>query len=146
MNDASIMDTAKLLNSLMSEEGKRNKPYPDTQGKLTIGYGRNLTDIGISDDEAFYLLRNDLNRAMVAAAGESWWPAVADNDARSRAMVDMVFNMGIGGVRSFVNAISLLEQGKFADAANAFRDSKWAQQVGKRAVILTQMIEMGQDV
>ena len=40
------------------------KPYKDTVGKLTIGVGRNLDDVGIGEEEAEVLLRNDIKDAV----------------------------------------------------------------------------------
>src|SRR4051812_27390106 len=36
-----------LVNQLIIDEGLKLSPYTDTVGKLTIGVGRNLTDVGI---------------------------------------------------------------------------------------------------
>ena len=41
-------------------EGRRQFPYYDTRGKLTIAVGRNLNDRGLADDEIDYLFANDL--------------------------------------------------------------------------------------
>ncbi|MBP5593653.1 MAG: hypothetical protein J6X75_05780, partial [Clostridia bacterium] len=40
-------------------EGLRLKPYRCPAGKLTIGYGRNIEDMGISETEAEMLFDND---------------------------------------------------------------------------------------
>ena len=37
---------------------RRQFPYYDTRGKLTIAVGRNLTDRGLEDDEIDYLFAN----------------------------------------------------------------------------------------
>lgn len=50
----------KLEKDLIRDEGLRLKPYHCTAGKLTIGYGRNLDDNGISEEEALSMLRNDI--------------------------------------------------------------------------------------
>ena len=42
----------------------RLTPYRDTVGKLTIGVGRNLDDVGITDAEARFLLENDIARTV----------------------------------------------------------------------------------
>ena len=44
-------------------EGCRLKPYKCTAGKLTIGYGRNLDDVGISQAEANMMFEADFARA-----------------------------------------------------------------------------------
>lgn len=55
------MDTQRILQCLIHDEGlgKPNKPgeaYVDTVGKLTVGIGRNLADVGIALSEAKTLL------------------------------------------------------------------------------------------
>ena len=45
---------------LIADEGLRLKPYTDTVGKITIGIGRNLTDVGISKEEAYALCDTDI--------------------------------------------------------------------------------------
>ena len=37
-------------------EGRRQFPYYDTRGKLTVAVGRNLTDRGLADDEIEFLV------------------------------------------------------------------------------------------
>jgi lysozyme len=139
------MDRDKLQASIVSHEGLKLLPYADSQGKMTIGVGRNLTDCGISYGEALYLLGNDIQSAIADAHAEPWWPVVAGDDVRSRALVEMVFNLGIRKLRGFVNALGALGRGDFGGAADQFMDSAWAGEVGKRAVVLTEMIRTGTD-
>ena len=53
-------DQEKLYKQLLLNEGKRNKKYVDTVGKVSIGIGRNLTDIGIRPHEVEYLWKNEI--------------------------------------------------------------------------------------
>lgn len=144
MEDSPV-DFERLRAAILTHEGKRLKPYQDTTGHITIGYGRNLTDKGISNDEAYYLLSNDLKDAIAASEAEHWWPHVKGNDARARACIELVFNMGTGGVATFFHAIDALCRDDFNAAADAFMDSKWATQVGNRARIISEMIRTGHD-
>lgn len=139
------MDIDKLVAQLTSNEGYRRFPYLDTKGKTTIGVGRNLTDKGISKDEGRMLLQNDIAEAVAAARTEPWWAIVADDDVRARAMVDLVFNMGIGKLRTFVHALSALAGGDFNSAADQFVDSAWYREVGIRGPKIVGMIRTGQD-
>jgi len=50
----------RIKSQLVRHEGLRLKPYRCTAGKLTIGYGRNLDDCGISQKEAYVLLEDDI--------------------------------------------------------------------------------------
>jgi lysozyme len=56
-------DRALLLVELERDEGRRLRPYVDTAGKVTIGVGRNLTDVGITDDDCDRMLAEDIARA-----------------------------------------------------------------------------------
>ena len=58
------MNLAELREQLVIHEGMRLKPYKDSVGKLTIGVGRNLDDVGITEVEALELLENDIHRVM----------------------------------------------------------------------------------
>lgn len=139
------MDISKLTISIQQHEGLRLFPYQDTTGNTTIGFGRNLSGKGISNGEANYLLSSDISDAILSASAQTWWPSVVGNDARSRAMAELVFNMGASGVTSFKNAIACLESSDFDGAATAFLDSLWAKQVGSRADVLAEMIRTGND-
>lgn len=139
------MDIDKLTTSIQVHEGLRLFPYQDATGHTTIGYGRNLSGNGISPAEADYLLSTDIKHAISAAHAETWWPVVADNDARSRAIIEIIFNMGANGVGTFKTAIAYLENADFNNAADAFLDSLWAKQTGQRAIDLTNMIRTGTD-
>jgi len=45
---------------LIDHEGMEKKVYRCPAGKLTVGIGRNLEDKGITEEEALFLLRNDI--------------------------------------------------------------------------------------
>jgi len=145
LDEDDIPDINKLTLGITQREGERLKPYTDTTGNITIGVGRNLSAKGISSTEAVYLLNNDIQDAILQAKRESWLPHVANNDARCRAMVEIVFNIGLGSLNGFVKAIACLCADDFVGAAAEFMDSQWANQVGNRAVILTDMIRTGSD-
>ena len=67
-------------NDIKSDEGLRLKPYADHKGKLHIGYGRNLTDKGISKGEAGILFDNDYAEAVADLKTIfPGWPEVPGN-------------------------------------------------------------------
>lgn len=133
----------KLIAQLTLDEGKRNKPYRDSVGKLTIGIGRNLDDIGVSDDEINFMLSNDIDKVAKHLDGMMpWWRSM--NDARQNAFCNFVFNVGIGTAMTFKKTLTLLQAGKYPEAADAMMQSKWASQVGNRAVRITSMIRRGE--
>jgi lysozyme len=131
-----------LRGLLIRHEGMRLRPYLDTQGKITIGVGRNLEDVGITSDEALYLLEKDIVRAMAAAAVFSWYPKL--DPVRKDVVVSMVFNLGLGKLTEFRRLIQAMERADYEAAANEMLASKWSAQVKGRAVELAAMMRTGQ--
>lgn len=127
---------------LRYHEGLRLRPYTDTTGHLTIGYGRNLTDVGISLEEARMLLRADLAAAEAAVLDAFPWAAHLDQ-VRQAVLVDMTFNLGIVTLKRFTTTLAHLQFGRWDQAAAAMLDSRWASQVGQRAKNLAAMVRTG---
>lgn len=156
--DAAVADVLEA--QLKRDEGLRLHVYRCTAGKLTIGYGRNLDDVGIrpsetevlgitresciergiTKEQAEALLRNDiedvfadLDRAL------PWWDTL---DVQRRAVVaNMRFNLGLRKLLGFRNTLAAMDQRRFRDAAAGMRASLWARQVGARAERLAQIME-----
>lgn len=132
----------ELRDQLIRHEGLRLKVYKDSLGIETIGVGRNIQDVGLSKEEALYLLDNDIataNKALLAA-----FPWVTGLDSvRQDALTNMTFNMGIGRLRNFAMMMSAMQRGDFEEAAKQALDSKWAVQVGRRANELAEQIRTG---
>ena len=107
-----------------------------------MGYGRNLQDIGISEEEAEMLLKNDIYEATNQLLNAFPWMATF-SDVRISAMINFTFNVGIGTVRKFSNTIEYLKNEDWEAAADEMMDSKWAEQVGDRAIQITEQIRTG---
>jgi lysozyme len=135
------MITKALMDSVKEGEGLRLKPYRCTAGKLSIGYGRNLDDCGITEEEAEYLLNNDLERAEKEAEK---FPVYAKlNQSRKDVLIEMVFNMGYSRLSKFKKMFEALEKGDYSSAADQMLDSAWHTQVGKRAERLAYKMRIG---
>jgi lysozyme len=132
-----------LLDQLKRDEGLRLTPYRCTAGKLTIGYGRNLEDVGITKDEAEYLLASDMYKAQNSVFKALPWVSKL-TQPRQAVLVNMAFNMGIAGLLKFKNTLRLIETGEYAEAAKAMLDSKWAEQTGQRALRLSVQLNTGE--
>lgn len=126
---------------LIQHEGVRLKPYVCPAGKLTIGVGRNLEDVGISHEEALTMLRHDIWACIDDLSRFPWWPLLSTD--RQYALIDMRFNLGPGRFRGFRKMLAALAGGDFEAAAREMRQSTWAEQVGRRAETLAQMMEQG---
>jgi lysozyme len=136
------MDRDALIRELTRDEALRLKPYRCTAGKLTIGVGRNLDDVGISQGEAEIMLRNDIAKVSAELDRDlPWWKTL--DEVRQRVLANMAFNLGTHGLLGFKNTLRLVETGKYLEAAQAMLASKWAKQVGPRAERLALMMRDG---
>jgi len=139
--------TEALMNrikaQLVRHEGLRLKPYRCTAGKLTIGIGRNLDDRGISQKEAYMLLENDIQNCEKQLMDEI--PEVYNkiDEVRQSVLLNMCFNLGIKGLLEFKNTLAFIDAGDWERAANGMLASKWAKQVGMRAIELSEMMRKG---
>ena len=119
-------------------EGRRLKPYKCPAGKLTIGYGRNLDANGITHDEAEAMLTHDVVTTVNAVKKYNFYEGLSD--VRKAVVVDMAYNLGLGGLRSFVKFRKHLTHRDYLSAAREMMDSKWATQVPNRAKRLAAMM------
>ena len=136
---------SKLVEMIKRHEGVKSKVYLCSAGYEPIGVGRNLSEsgLGLSDDEIDYLLNNDIKRVQQELKDTYFWFGGL-SDARRDAMVDICFNLGLTKLRGFTNALTAMSREQFDVAADEFMDSKWAKQVGMRAIRVTEMIRSGE--
>jgi lysozyme len=130
---------ASLRAQLAGHEDVRAKPYVDTAGKVTIGIGRNLTDVGLTEDEIELLFRNDTDRVWAELQGAFLWFPTLD-EVRQRVLFDMCFNLGLPRLRGFRRMLAAVAEGDYHGAAAEMLASEWAHQVGRRAVALASMM------
>lgn len=136
------MNREKLAAQLTIDEGRRARIYTDTVGKLTVGVGRNISDRAFSEDEIDLMLNNDI-KLVERSLDHSlpWWRQM--NDARQNVLANMCF-MGIGTLLTFVNTLAAMKSGRYDAAADGMLKSKWAKQVGQRAVRLAEIMRKGE--
>ena len=142
----------KIEALLILHEGERLKPYRCSSekigfegrpGKLSIGVGRNIDDLGITRQESRYLLTNDTARVMLELDyALSWWSRLSA--VRRAVLMDMCFNIGMPRLKTFRKMLPALESGIYGIAAVEMRDSKWATDVGSRADRLIRMMKADQ--
>jgi lysozyme len=139
--------TEALMNrikaQLVRHEGLRLKPYRCTAGKLTIGIGRNLNDCGISQSEAYIMLINDIMNCEKQLQAKI--PDIYNglDEVRKSVLLNMCFNLGINGLLGFKNTLAFVEAGDWERAANNMLVSRWAKQVGRRAIELSELMRKG---
>jgi len=138
----STFDQAMLDAELARDEGRRNRIYTDTVGKVSGGIGRNLSDVGLSDDEVELMYKNDLARTLIFLDQNlPWWRGL--DGVRQRAVINMAFNLR-ARLLGFTNALAALQARDWQKAHDEMLDSVWAKQVGERAVRLANLILTGE--
>jgi len=153
----------ELLDQLVLHEGLELLPYEDSLGINTIGIGRNLehrglseaelghigkdlSDIfewGITKEQAYYLAKNDIE-IVEKEVCESHPCVVELDEIRQRVIIDMAFNMGVPRLNKFKKMWKAIEEENFEEAKIQMLDSRWASQVGNRAVRLSNAMETGE--
>jgi lysozyme len=131
-----------LKEMLILHEGLKLKPYRCPAGKLTIGVGRNLEDTGITEAEAMMLLDADVARCRAQLEScYKWFPEL--NETRQNVVISMVFNMGLARFNMFKKLIAAIDAENWDQAGEEMLASKWATQVGNRAILLSRMMKLG---
>lgn len=133
-----VGDKAKKM--LLIDEGLRLRPYRCTAGKLSIGYGRNLDDVGISQRVADIMLEEDVQvaekvcRRIFEGLFDSW------GENRRLGWVNLAFNLGYNRLMQFRNTLRAARIEDWAEVENGLRASLWFKQVGKRAERVIAMV------
>ncbi|MEH6435767.1 glycoside hydrolase family protein [Massilia sp. DD77] len=137
------MDRDKLAAQLTIDEGRRALIYLDSVGKWTGGVGRNLVDRPFSDDEIDLMLKNDIDLVEKELDRRlPWWRDMSA--ARQNVLANMCFNLGITRLLGFTQALAHMRSRRYDAAAREMLDSKWAKQVGDRAVRLAALMRKGE--
>jgi lysozyme len=135
------MNLDSLLSALAKDEGRsvnsrgRHMPYKCPADKLTIGYGRNIEDNGISEGEAIDLLTSDAIQAHrdAAALVPNWLKL---NDVRQNVLANMAFQLGEPKLARFRKLLAAVNEERFEDAAYEMMMSAWYGQSGVRSIRL----------
>ncbi len=123
---------------IKKNEGFRSKPYRDTLGNMTVGFGRNLDSVGISPGEAEFMFHNDIYRCIKELTKHNFYQS--QNTNAQAALLDMCYNLGISGLLKFKRMIAALEKKDIELATKEALDSNWANQVPNRAIGVCNMM------
>lgn len=146
-----------MINSIESlitlDEGRRVWPYTDTRGDTTWGIGHNLT-ASPACTEAMELVNKavDVQFAHDLAAVTQWlavahkWTRALSRTSPPRyaVMVDICFNVGIGGFAEFTEFLGYMRDGLYGKAASDLLGTTAAQELPDRYERLASILESGQ--
>lgn len=147
------MNKDKLVEELIKDEGYEYEIYLDHLGYPTFGVGHLVLEkdeehgkpVGtpVSEERILECLNNDidivcneLNKNM------SWWKEL--DDVRQRVLANMAFNLGLPRLSKFVKFLTAVQDSDWEKASEEMMDSKWATQVGNRAVRLKEKMLKGE--
>jgi len=128
---------------LKRQEGFSRFLYDDC-GDQSVGFGRNLTQIGLSEEEAEFLLENDIRRVEKELERFPWFENL--NTVRRAATTSLNYNLGLTRFLKFKKMIKALENGNWPSAAfEVYPNSRYAKQVPGRAYEISELIRWGED-
>jgi lysozyme len=119
-------DYARLRASVQAHEGLTLVGVPDSKGSMAIGYGHNVMFSAIRKQRAEEILDDDLEDRIVGCQQALPWFDAAPGNVQ-RVLVEMAFQMGVDGLLGFHATLALVEQGKYAAAADQMLKSEWAR-------------------
>jgi len=136
------MDIDKIKDMMIRHEGLRLTPYRCTVNKLTLGVGRNIEDVGITKEEALFLLNNDINLCVT-----DLWDIFNEIDEFSEipeniqmVLVNMRFQLGPSRFRKFKKMIAAVKESNWPEMIIQMKDSRWYKQTTNRANDLISMV------
>ena len=117
----------------MRDEGFRERVYRCSAGKQTIGYGWNIDDQPISRLSASMILADQIDSVTEELTDAlPWWETLPDN--AKLGLANMAFNLGLTRLLKFKKMLAALKAHDFGTATLEALESKWARQVGSRAL------------
>lgn len=132
-----------IKEQLVRDEGKKYRGYRDTRGTWTIGIGHNVeSGPPLTETAVDAIFEGDLRHVCDEIARRIPWALKLD-PARHAVLVNMAFNLGLGGLLKFKKMLAAMEQGNWEEAAIECADPNYVKQVGARAIRLAEQLRTG---
>jgi len=143
------MNIEALREQLKIDEGVKYEIYKDHLGYPTFGIGHLITEddpehgkpdgTKISEDRVNEIFETDV--AKFVSESKILFPDLDElPDVAQQVIVNMAFNMGRPRLSKFKNFIAGVNDRDWTRAAEEMMDSRWATQVGDRAIRLRNQI------
>ncbi len=142
------------VDSIIRHEGFKARPYIDPLAhtkipseayelikrywdELTPSFGHGLTYI--TEDESRAIVAGRVQQLRSELSKELWWFSTAPATVQD-VLIEMAYQLGVGGVRKFRNTLAHLAKADYSAAADEMLDSLWAKQTPGRAHALADRI------
>lgn len=137
-----MQDYQELKERIKEHEGYVSTVYKDSLGFATIGYGHLIVDGDPYEEGQDYSkvildeqFEEDFN---IALSGAEKILGVSDMNFKAKCVIiEMVFQLGIGGVSKFKKALKAVDEKDWDTAADEMLNSKWSKQTPERAAELS---------
>lgn len=141
----------RVLELVKKHEGWRKRAYDDAtaltinapEGKLTIGYGFNIQDMGLPEIVADFWLKYELEEWVIPSLQRAFLNFDRLSIIRKAALISMMYNLGEPRFKGFINMIAAINSSDWLEACKQALDSKWARQVKSRADEIADMLLVG---
>lgn len=144
----------QIARMLRLDEGFKPTPYKDTQGYPTVGIGQRIgPKNALMTNYTFSISKSVADVWMQEIAAEYLAKMAADarikpallkcNAARTDALVNMGYQMGVSGLAGFIDTLALIAKGDYENAAAGMLSSLWAKQTPQRAKRISETMRLG---
>jgi lysozyme len=129
----------QTASKLKRDEGRKPKPYQDTRGIWTVGYGTNLTSGRLSEAAMTQMLMDRLQDVETACLALPIWTNLSE--PRKGVLLNIGYHVGFEGLMRFRRMLQALEVQDYPRAAAEILDSDAAREVGARYDRLAKQME-----
>ena len=129
-----MSESVDIMDHIKQYEGFSPKPYLCPAGALTIGYGFNIDENPLP----LFVAEKWLEEFVLECIRDlvSLFPKFCEfSTKRKVGLIDMRYNLGPKRFRSFKKLIAAILAGDWTEAQLQALDSKWARDVGRRAIV-----------
>ena len=129
-----------VMSMLREGEGLRLKPYADSRGFLTIGYGHKMTP----SDAMEPITKGHAEAMLILDSASAWRDAgliTGDDKSPERIVLTvMIYQLGFAGAKKHKRTITHLLSQDYDKAVQEMHDSQWYHQTPKRVHIIARYL------
>ena len=115
-----------LINDIKKHEGFSSTPYYCTADKLTIGYGKRVKYLKVTEEQATEWLEEEIQNLKYLLANRYDWFLPAPKEVQN-IVINMNYQLGVSAFSKFKKTIYLLANKDYKGASTEMLDSKWAR-------------------
>tara|TARA_R110002020_G_scaffold69405_1_gene180628 strand:+ start:951 stop:1358 length:408 start_codon:yes stop_codon:yes gene_type:complete len=122
-----------LIDDIKKHEGFSSVVYKCTAGYDTIGYGKRIKYLQVTEEQSTEWLEEDLENLKYTLSGKYDWFLPAPQEVRDIVM-NMNYQLGVSAFSKFKKTIKYISDKDYQGASTEMLDSLWARvQTPRRA-------------